>query len=55
MIGVAEGGWYDGSDSYRAYKLTQDIRSKHYTQKAIDCNAVFSDTACQANMEPIPA
>ena len=52
VIGVAEGGWYDGSDSYRAYKLTQDIRSKHYTQKAIDCNAVFSDTACQANMQP---
>ena len=52
VIGVSGGGWYDGSDSYRAFKLTQDIRSKQYTQKVLDCSAIFSDTACQPNMQP---
>lgn len=52
VLGVAQGGWFDGSDSYREYKLTQDIRIKNYTEKVIDSNAIFSDTACQPNLQP---
>lgn len=52
VVGVAQGGWFAGSDSYREYKLTQDIRIKQYTDKVIDSNAIFSDTACQPNMQP---
>lgn len=52
VAGVSRGGWYEGSDSYRAYKLTQDVRSKNYTQKVLDCSGIFSDTACQPNMQP---